>query len=409
MPLIVSIFLIACASIGKALIVVAAGVLLERRGALTHEVRQGLSKAAASVLVPCLLIDKLSGVVTPAVLATAWPILPFGLIYVTIGCAFGALVGLGAPQNIRRPVVAACAFANSQAMPIILIDVIGPELFGDDGSDLGISYIGLYMIVYLLLQWTVGAALLDVPLLSVGGGSTQMVGPMNGHKNGSSSDAIELPEVEEAPAMEEGGSSRQSRREERRDAAGVSTLLDQTAAPRPSAGRVVLAVLRRVASPPIYGIAIGVTIGLVPPLRSLLVEPHAPLAFVRQAISLLGDASIPLNTMLLGASLSHGPTWSAVPKRVVAGVVLTKLALLPLAALLVAFILTRALTNIPPLLLLVILMESATPTANNLMMMTELAGGKASQMMATVLFAQYLFAPILLTASLTAFMAFVQS
>ena len=184
--------------------------------------------------------------------------------------------------------------------------------------------------------------------------------------------------------MEEGGSSRQSRREERRDAAGVSTLLDQTAAPRPSAGRVVLAVLRRVASPPIYGIAIGVTIGLVPPLRSLLVEPHAPLAFVRQAISLLGDASIPLNTMLLGASLSHGPTWSAVPKRVVAGVVLTKLALLPLAALLVAFILTRALTNIPPLLLLVILMESATPTANNLMMMTELAGGKASQMMATV-------------------------
>ena len=54
-------------------------------------------------------------------------------------------------------------------------------------------------------------------------------------------------------------------------------------------------------------------------------------------------------------------------------------------------------------------MESATPTANNLMMMTELAGGKASQMMATVLFAQYLFAPILLTASLTAFMAFVQS
>ena len=70
----------------------------------------------------------------------------------------------------RRPIVAATAFANSQAMPVILIDVIGPALFGAEGSSLGIAYVGLYMIVYLLLQWTIGAALLDVPLLTVGGG-----------------------------------------------------------------------------------------------------------------------------------------------------------------------------------------------------------------------------------------------
>ena len=39
------------------------------------------------------------------------------------------------------------------------------------------------------------------------------------------------------------------------------------------------------------------------------------------------------------------------------------------------------------------------------MMMCELAGGSASQMMSTVIFAEYLAAPFLLTAALTAAMA----
>ena len=37
-------------------------------------------------------------------------------------------------------------------MPIILIEVIGPELFGADGGELGVTYVGLYLMVYLVLQ-----------------------------------------------------------------------------------------------------------------------------------------------------------------------------------------------------------------------------------------------------------------
>ena len=36
---------------------------------------------------------------------------------------------------------------------------------------------------------------------------------------------------------------------------------------------------------------------------------------------MLGDASIPINTMLLGASLAQGPQWSAVPRGTLVGVV----------------------------------------------------------------------------------------
>ena len=45
----------------------------------------------------------------------------------------------------------------------------------------------------------------------------------------------------------------------------------------------------------------------------------APLSFATQAARVLGDAAIPINTMLLGASLARGPSWQAAPPRAVAG------------------------------------------------------------------------------------------
>ena len=178
--LVLDVFIIACSSVGKASLVIFSGVLLTRRGALTQEVRKGMSKCSAGLLVPCLLAERLATTVTPALLAEAWPILPVGIVYVAIGCSLGAAVSRGCLHSgtDRRPIVAASAFANSQAMPIILIEVIAPDLFGDEGAAaIGVAYIGLYLCVYLLLQWTIGAHLLNVPLLTVGGGEKGTMTP----------------------------------------------------------------------------------------------------------------------------------------------------------------------------------------------------------------------------------------
>ena len=43
-------------------------------------VRKGLSNAAASLLVPCLLVDRLGRTVTLELLAAAWPIIPVGVL-----------------------------------------------------------------------------------------------------------------------------------------------------------------------------------------------------------------------------------------------------------------------------------------------------------------------------------------
>lgn len=433
--LVFQVFIIACSSIAKAALVIAAGVLLTRRGAFTPEVRKGLSKAAASLLVPCLLMERLAKTVTPQLLALAWPVLPVGVVYVTLGCGLGALATARLPDHIRHPAIAASAFANSQALPVILIEVIGPELFGPDAAATGVTYIGLYLIVYLILQWTIGANLLDVPSLTLGGGERKSAGkalPSDSPEHVSSTPstrtaAIELQGSSSVSSDAENGMAATAEEDHRDDhrgggdgqrhgTAGLLVLGGGGGGPVvvSSCWRRAGAVLRRVASPPIYGICVGLCIGLLPPLRwAFLLDPlrsehKPPLRFVMQAAGLLGSASIPLNTMLLGASLSKGPTWRVAPRRVVVGVVLTKLALLPVAALALCALLTRF-VELPPLLLLVILMESAMPTANNLMMMCELAGGKSNQLMSTLIFAEYLASPLLLTASLTAFMAFVQA
>ena len=175
--LVLSVFVIACRSIAKALLVVGAGVLLTRRGALTPEVRKGLSVMSAGLLVPCLLLERFARTVTPALLSEAWPIIPVGLIYVALGTGLGMLVAnpCWTPRELRAPTIAATAFANSQAcslrtdqfplalptpptptlnpcpqaLPIILIEVIGPELFGADAAALGVTYVRLYLVAIL--------------------------------------------------------------------------------------------------------------------------------------------------------------------------------------------------------------------------------------------------------------------
>ena len=53
LTLIFRVFLVACTSISKAALIIAAGALLARRGVLTSDVRQGMSHMAAGLLVPC--------------------------------------------------------------------------------------------------------------------------------------------------------------------------------------------------------------------------------------------------------------------------------------------------------------------------------------------------------------------
>lgn len=124
---------------------------------------------------------------------------------------------------------------------------------------------------------------------------------------------------------------------------------------------------------------------------------------------MLGDAAIPVNMLILGASLQKGPEWGSIHRQTLLGVVLCKLLLMPIIALAaVAALVMPGGVQVPSMLLMVILMESAMPTANNMLIMCELAGGHATKTVSTTIFVQYCATPVLLTFTLSSFMLFVR-
>ena len=138
-------------------------------------------------------------------------------------------------------------------------------------------------------------------------------------------------------------------------------------------------LLQRVTTPPIIGIFVGLSLGLSPgPIRASF--RGGALSFVLQAMTFIGNAAIPLMMMLLGSHLQKGPRWESINKRALIGCIVSKLLIMPLCALFIVLgLVYSGVFFAPRMLILVTLMESAMPTANNLLVMSEMAGGRDSQ------------------------------
>ncbi len=68
----------------------------------------------------------------------------------------------------------------------------------------------------------------------------------------------------------------------------------------------------------------------MPWAKALLVGPDAPLAFLMDGLKMLAAPMIPCMMLVLGAVLYKGPGTARLPARLIAGVVVLRLVLMPL-------------------------------------------------------------------------------
>lgn len=126
--------------------------------------------------------------------------------------------------------------------------------------------------------------------------------------------------------------------------------------------------LKKTASPPNVGAILGAVAGLIPPFKRTLLTDGAPLFFFSDALATLGDAAIPVTMITLGATLSEGPGAGNLPTRVVVGMVLGRLVLVPLIG--VGVVYAAYLAGIVPVVdrmfLFVMMSIHAMPSAMNL-------------------------------------------
>jgi len=170
----------------------------------------------------------------------------------------------------------------------------------------------------------------------------------------------------------------------------------------------VTRVLRKLVTPPNIAVLCGLVIGSIPAVRELLLPPsatgsarsQAPLKFLYDTLTMLGNAAVPLGLMNLGASLAKLKMGGPLSRKLVAVVTVTRLLVMPAIGLGIVYLLADVI-QVPqlvesPMLQFVLVMETCVPTATFVLILSQLHGSDGRNV-ATLLLTQYIF--LLVTAS----------
>jgi len=189
-------------AIGTSATLAIAGIIVTRRGFITDAGRKCLAELSMNLLMPLQLFQAMLAVRDPAsftplseLLKSCWILLLLPLLVVGSGMVLGKLVALvtKCPQNFSKACVSAVAFANSTGMSITLLQVLAPALLQDGViKDDPLKFLPVYLMLYPMLQWTVGSYLFGLIGSSAKGNSQKPAMPPVSTKGPANSNADSL-------------------------------------------------------------------------------------------------------------------------------------------------------------------------------------------------------------------------
>ncbi|GAU35534.1 hypothetical protein TSUD_155650 [Trifolium subterraneum] len=157
-------------------------------------------------------------------------------------------------------------------------------------------------------------------------------------------------------------------------------------------------------APSTIGAIIGFCIGVINPIRKLMVGNDAPLHVVEDSASMLGEAAIPTVTLILGANLLKGLKGTSTPVWSIVGIIAVRYIFLPiLGVIVVQGAIKLGLVHADPLYQFVLLLQYALPPAMNIGTMAQLFGSGESECSVIMLWS-YAMASIAVTLWSTLFM-----
>ncbi|KAI4325723.1 hypothetical protein MLD38_031097 [Melastoma candidum] len=162
--------------------------------------------------------------------------------------------------------------------------------------------------------------------------------------------------------------------------------------------------LKSLLAPSTMGAIVGFIIGGVPLIRRLVIGQSAPFRVIEDSALLLGDASIPIVTLIMGGNLLRGLRSSGIQRSLVIGIMAVRYVLLPIIGIAVLKGLAYlGLLHDDPLYVFILLLQYALPPAMNIGTMTQLFGAGESECSVVMLWT-YAFASLSLTLWSTFFM-----
>ncbi|RVW29553.1 Protein PIN-likeS 1 [Vitis vinifera] len=291
------------------------------------------------IFYPALVASNLADTVTASSLATMWFMPVNILLTFIIGSALGwILIKITRPpQHLHALILGCCSAGNMGNLFFIIIPAICEESdnpFGSsDCSTDGDAYaslssalgaIGVWTYVYMIMRMSATKCKGEINLcnsttsvrtsrealeISSDCCTEALLPPRDSPRSGNWSDEEELPHDGSEEKSEVPFSEKIKQK--------VKIFMEKTN-------------FKQVFTPSTIGVIFGFFIGLIPPIRKLIIGDSAPLRVIESSATLLGEAAIPSTTLIMGANLLSGLKGSDVSIVVILGIVAVRYIFLPL-------------------------------------------------------------------------------
>ncbi|XAR73652.1 hypothetical protein NMG60_11007693 [Bertholletia excelsa] len=368
-------FLVALMPVLKTLLITALGLFLalEPVNLLGAISRHNLNDLVFYVFSPALVVSKLADSVTASNVVSLWFMPVNILLTFIIGSALGwvLLKITRTPLHLQGLVISCCAAGNLGNLPLIIIPAVCNEKsspFGDPSTCTakGEAYASLSMAIGVVYIWSYIYNIMRV-YASKGSGGVDGNGSRISEKYPG-----EPPETfTEALLSKDCTSSKDC---EAQPPTGcedkVSVFKNIKQQIRTFAEKMNLKMLF---APATIATIIGLLIGVINPVRKIMIGENAPLRVLESSASLLGDATIPAMTLIVGANLLRGLKVSGVGFWIVVGVNVVRYIALPISGVVVVKAARQfGLVGLDPLYEFVLLLQYALPSAMAIGTITQL-------------------------------------
>ncbi|EEF33839.1 auxin:hydrogen symporter, putative [Ricinus communis] len=283
---------------------------LDRIDLLGPNARHNLNNLVFYVFSPALVVSQLGETITFSSLVSLWFMPVNILLTFIIGSALAwVLIKITkTPPHLQGLVIGCCSAGNLGNLLLIIVPAVCEESnspFGDSTtcSTYGEAYASLSMAVGAVYIWTYVYFIMRI----------------YADKSNEAVDTNESFRESLLPSRDIPASSSNSLH---------AQLLRKRTFQRIKnfAGKVDL---KMVFAPSTIAAIIGFTIGSVSAIRKLIIGTSAPLRVLDSSAALLGDATIPSMTLIVGANLLKGLKRSGVSMWVIVGIIMVRYVLMP--------------------------------------------------------------------------------
>ncbi|XP_062143297.1 protein PIN-LIKES 3-like [Alnus glutinosa] len=338
---ILDLFIVALMPVLKTLLITAVGLLIaiDRIGLLGPDARHHLNNIVFYVFTPALMVSNLSETITLDSMITLWFMPVNILLTFLIGSILAWLLIkiTRTPKHLHGLVIGCCSAGNLGNLLLIIVPAVCDETnspFGDSStcSTNGEAYASLSMAVGAIYIWSYVYMIMRVfankTTEDIDTHDSTMSITFSGEPSetfsGTCTEAL-LPS-RDCPSSDD-HSAYQVDLPRIRSVGKVSILNQIIERTKKFAGHINL---KMVFAPSTIGVIVGFIIGIISPIQKLMIGDSAPLRVIISSASLLGEATIPSMTLIVGANLLKGLRRSEVGLILIVGVIAVRYIVLPL-------------------------------------------------------------------------------